>query len=211
MSVEEKLAQGIKEAKLPIDERAQHKLLSYLALLDKWNRVHNLTAIRDPLEMVTLHLLDSLVVMPFMDVKRLLDVGSGAGLPGIPLAITLPNLEVTVIDSNKKKVSFMRQVKAELGLENLTVLEGRVEDLSDLAPFDGVISRAFSDMVLFVSLTRHLCHPTGQWFAMKGVFPESELKALEDAMHMRPRWVKNLNVPGLAAQRHLVCLPALKQ
>lgn len=145
------LAQGIAEAGLPIDEQKQQKLLAYLTLMQKWNKVHNLTAVRDPDEMVTLHLLDSLVVLPFIDAKNLLDVGSGAGLPGIPLAICLPNLKVTVIDSNQKKVSFMRQAKAELGIENLEVLGGRVEDVGTSRKFDIVISRAFSDLDLFIS------------------------------------------------------------
>ena len=201
------LAKGIAEAGLPIDEQKQKKLLAYLALMQKWNKVHNLTAVRDAEEMVTLHLLDSLVVLPFIDGKALLDVGSGAGLPGIPLAICLPDLKVTVIDSNNKKVSFMRQAKAELGIDNLEVLGGRVEEIAPKRKFDMVISRAFSDLDLFISLTHQLCDAQGKWLAMKGVYPEAELAELEKKTGIAPSKVEELKAPGLAAQRHLVFLP----
>ena len=201
------LAKGIAEAGLPIAEQKQQKLLAYLALMQKWNKVHNLTAVRDADEMVTLHLLDSVVVLPFVDGKALLDVGSGAGLPGIPLAICLPDLKVTVIDSNNKKVSFMRQAKAELGIDNLEVLGGRVEEIAPNHKFDMVISRAFSDLDLFISLTHQLCDVQGKWLAMKGVYPEAELVELEKKTGITPSKVEELKVPGLTAQRHLVFLP----
>ena len=153
--------------------------------------------------MVTLHLLDSLALLPHVQAKRLLDVGSGAGLPGIPLAICLPALHVTVMDSNQKKASFMRQAKAELGLDNLEVVCGRVEDYQPEAPFDVITSRAFSELVLFVKLTRHLGTEGGQWLAMKGVYPQEEL----DKLDLVPSQVLPLKVPGLQAQRHLVFLP----
>lgn len=207
MSQQEMLAKGIADAGLPIDAATQQKLLAYLALMQKWNKVHNLTAVRDANEMVTLHLLDSLVVLPFIDAPNLLDVGSGAGLPGIPLAICLPDLRVTVIDSNNKKVSFMRQAKAELGIDNLEVLGGRVEEVAPNRKFDVVISRAFSDLNLFVSLTSRLCDEKGKWLAMKGVYPEVELAELEKSTGITPSKVEELKVPGLAAQRHLVFLP----
>ena len=201
------LAQGIAEAGLPIDAQKQQKLLAYLTLMQKWNKVHNLTAVRDADEMVVLHLLDSLVVLPFIDGKALLDVGSGAGLPGIPLAICLPELKVPVIDSNNKKVSFMRQAKAELGIENLEVLGGRVEEIAPNHKFDMVISRAFSDLDLFISLTHQLCDAQGKWLAMKGVYPEAELAELEKNTGITASKIEELKVPGLAAQRHLVFLP----
>ncbi len=201
------LAQGIAEAGLPIDAQKQQKLLAYLTLMQKWNKVHNLTAVRDADEMVVLHLLDSLVVLPFIDGKALLDVGSGAGLPGIPLAICLPGLKVTVIDSNNKKVSFMRQAKAELGIDNLEVLGGRVEEIAPNHKFDMVISRAFSDLDLFISLTHQLCDAQGKWLAMKGVYPEAELAELEKNTGITASKIEELKVPGLAAQRHLVFLP----
>ena len=201
------LAQGIAEAGLPIDAQKQQKLLAYLTLMQKWNKVHNLTAVRDADEMVVLHLLDSLVVLPFIDGKALLDVGSGAGLPGIPLAICLPDLKVTVIDSNNKKVSFMRQAKVELGIDNLEVLGGRVEEIAPNRKFDMVISRAFSDLDLFISLTHQLCDAQGKWLAMKGVYPEAELAELEKNTGITASKTEALKVPGLAAQRHLVFLP----
>ena len=207
MSQQTILNQGIKDAKLEISEQTQQKLLAYLALMQKWNKVHNLTAVRDADEMVTLHLLDSLVVLPYVDAQNLLDVGSGAGLPGIPLALCLPNLQVTVIDSNSKKVSFMRQVKAELGISNLEVLGGRVEDIAATRKFEIIISRAFSDLSLFVSLTHHLLDVQGKWLAMKGVYPEAELADLVAKTGIVASKVEVLSVPGLSAQRHLAFLP----
>ena len=207
MSYEDKFKAGVLAAGLNLSDAVQQKLLDYLALIQKWNKVHNLTAVRDPDEMVTLHLLDSLTVLPFIHAKTLLDVGSGAGLPGIPLAICLPELKVTVIDSSQKKASFMRQAKAELGIDNLEVLCGRVEEVRRDEKFDVVISRAFSDLCLFVNLTKHLCKATGTWLAMKGVFPEAELKELAEKLHLMPSKTEVLKVPGLDAQRHLVFLP----
>ena len=207
MSQQAILQQGIAAAALPISDQVQQKLLEYLALMQKWNKVHNLTAVRDADEMVTLHLLDSLVVFPHIDAKHLLDVGSGAGLPGIPLAICLPDLQVTVIDSNSKKVSFMRQAKAELGITNLEVLGGRVEDIAPARKFEIIISRAFSDLSLFISLTHHLLDFQGKWLAMKGVYPEAELADLLKKTGVTASKVEVLNVPGLDAQRHLAFLP----
>lgn len=203
MSLRQILDDGLAEAGLALGEETRQKLLDYLALLQKWNKVHNLTAVRDPEEMVTLHLLDSLSVLPHIKARRLLDVGSGAGLPGIPLALCLPGLQVTVMDSSHKKASFMRQAKAELGISNLEVMCGRVEQYRPEALFDIVISRAFSDLAEFVGLTKHLCAPDGSWLAMKGVYPYDELAQLK----MEPSQVVPLTVPGLQAQRHLVFLP----
>ena len=203
MSLRTTLDQGLLELGLALPEEKRQQLLDYVALLNKWNKVHNLTAVRDPEEMVTLHLLDSLALLPHVQAKRLLDVGSGAGLPGIPLAICLPALHVTVMDSNQKEASFMRQAKAELGLDNLEVVCGRVEDYQPEAPFDVITSRAFSELALFVKLTRHLGTEGGQWLAMKGVYPQEEL----DKLDLVPSQVLPLKVPGLQAQRHLVFLP----
>lgn len=203
MSLRTTLDQGLLELGLALPEDKRQQLLDYVALLNKWNKVHNLTAVRDPEEMVTLHLLDSLALLPHVQAKRLLDVGSGAGLPGIPLAICLPALHVTVMDSNQKKASFMLQAKAELGLDNLEVVCGRVEDYQPEAPFDVITSRAFSELALFVKLTRHLGTEGGQWLAMKGVYPQEEL----DKLDLVPSQVLPLKVPGLQAQRHLVFLP----
>lgn len=204
MSLQEKLSQGLQALDIELDDATQAKLLDYLALLQKWNKVHNLTAVRDPNDMVTLHLLDSLSVLPHIKLGRLLDVGSGAGLPGIPLAIVRPDLQVTVMDSNHKKASFMRQAKAVLGIGNLEVTCGRVEEFRPQHKFDMVISRAFSDLAEFMRLTSHLCAEGGVWLAMKGVYPHEELAQV----HGRNAVVVPLTVPGLEAQRHLVFLKA---
>ncbi len=191
----------------------QEKLIAYLLLIHKWNMVHNLTAVRDPLEMVTLHLLDSLSVLPHIrkadmsEAKYLLDVGAGAGLPSIPLAICMPELQVTAIDSVQKKASFMRQAKGELGLANFHVEAGRVEDLKREHQFDVIISRAFSEISLFIKLTKHLLADNGQWLAMKGVQPNAELEALKALnLDIQVTKILPLRVAGLHAERHLVFL-----
>jgi 16S rRNA (guanine527-N7)-methyltransferase len=204
VSLQEKLSQGLQALAIELDDATQNKLLDYLTLLQKWNKVHNLTAVRDPNDMVTLHLLDSLAVLPHIRQGRLLDVGSGAGLPGIPLAIVRPDLQVTVMDSNHKKASFMRQAKAVLGIGNLEVACGRVEEFRPEYKFDMVISRAFSDLAEFMRLTNHLCAEGGMWLAMKGVYPHEELAQVTG----RTAEVVPLTVPGLEAQRHLVFLKA---
>ncbi|WP_137719547.1 16S rRNA (guanine(527)-N(7))-methyltransferase RsmG [Methylobacillus flagellatus] len=210
MSLKLKLEQGLQQAGLVLSAELVERLLAYLALLQKWNKVHNLTAVRDPDEMVTLHLLDSLVILPHIQAERLLDVGSGAGLPGIPLALCLPDLQVTVLDSSHKKTSFMRQVKAELQIDNLQVVCSRVEQFQPEQPFDVVISRAFSELQLFLTLTAHLCRPQGLWLAMKGVYPHDELAQISrEPSAPTPSAIVPLIVPGLDAQRHLVFLPNL--
>jgi 16S rRNA (guanine527-N7)-methyltransferase len=196
------LAAGVAEMGLDVSRETQEKLLQYLSLLNKWNKVYNLTAVRDPIEMVTLHLLDSLSVLPHVNTKNLLDVGSGGGLPGIVLAICKPELQVTTIDTVQKKAIFMRQVKGELGLTNLQVVHARVEAFKPAEKFEAVISRAFSEIVLFVKLTKHLLADNGQWFAMKGVAPQAELVGLDIKL---VKLIK-LQVAGTDAERHLVIL-----
>ena len=204
MSIKDQLAAGIAALGLTLPDGAEAKLLAYLALLDKWNRVYNLTAVRDAERMVSHHLLDSLAAVPFFQGVSVLDVGSGGGLPGIPLAIARPELQVTLIDSIAKKTAFLLQAKAELGLANLQVVTGRVEAFRPEAKFDVITSRAFSDLKEFVTLTRHLLKPAGRWLAMKGLLPHEEIVSLPD-------WVKvsanhALAVPGLEASRHLIVL-----
>jgi len=205
-----KLQAGLLEMNLQISDDKQDKLIAYLLLIDKWNKVHNLTAIRDPLAMVTLHLLDSLSVLPHVQAlapKYLLDVGAGAGLPSIPLAICLPDLQVTAIDSVLKKTSFMRQVKGELALTNFQVEYGRVEALKAKQLFDVIVSRAFSEIALFLKLTKHLLAEGGQWLAMKGVVPEHEFENQDfKNMAIKPSRIEVLKVAGLDAERHLVYL-----
>ena len=209
MSVQPQLAAGIAALGLALPEGAEAKLLAYLALLDKWNRVYNLTAVRDAERMVSHHLLDSLAAVPFFqggcpDSMRVLDVGSGGGLPGIPLAIARPEVRVTLIDSIAKKTAFLLQAKAELGLGNLAVVTGRVEDYRPDTRFDVITSRAFSDLREFVSLTRHLLKPGGCWLAMKGLYPNEEIAQLPPGVKVSADHA--LVVPGLDATRHLIVL-----
>ena len=204
MSVQQQLAAGIATLDLALPEGAEAKLLAYLALLDKWNRVYNLTAVRDSGRMVSHHLLDSLATVPFFKGESALDVGSGGGLPGIPLAIARPELQVTLIDSIAKKTAFLLQVKAELGLSNLNVVTGRVEDYRPDARFDVITSRAFSDLKGFVTLTRHLLKPGGCWLAMKGLYPNEEIAALPPGVKVSADHA--VIVPGLEASRHLIVL-----
>jgi 16S rRNA (guanine527-N7)-methyltransferase len=202
MTIEQQLAAGIAALGLTLPAGAEAKLLDYLALLDKWNRVYNLTAVRDAERMVSHHLLDSLAAVPHFNGKTVLDVGSGGGLPGIPLAIARPELQVTLIDSIAKKTAFLLQAKAELGLTNLQVVTGRVEDFRPQTGFDIVTSRAFSDLREFVTLTRHLLKPGGRWLAMKGLMPHEEIAALP--ADVRVSADQALVVPGLDATRHLI-------
>lgn len=204
------LAAGIAEMGLDVAPETQSKLLAYLALLQKWNKVYNLTAVRDPLEMVTLHLLDSLSVLPYVKTQSLLDVGSGGGLPGIVLAICQPALQVTTIDTVQKKAIFMRQVKGELGLDNLQVVHARVEKFNPTEKFEVIISRAFSEIALFVKLTQNLLTQNGQWLAMKGQVPHDELTKVElESLKIRVQQIIPLSVAGLDAERHLVVLEKL--
>ena len=197
-----KLAAGIAEMGLDMSAERQQKLLDYVGLITKWNAVHNLTAVREPLEMVTLHILDSLSVLPYIQAKNLLDVGAGAGLPSIVLAICLPDLQITAVDAVQKKVSFMRQVKAQLKLANLIVMHERIENFKPAEKFDVIISRAFSEIGLFVKLTEHLLTDDGKWFAMKGVIPQQEF----EKSSITPSEIKVLKVAGLDAERHLVVI-----
>lgn len=194
------LAQGIAAMGLEVDVSRQEKLLAYMALLQKWNKVYNLTAIRDAEDMVRLHLLDSLSVLPYIQGKHLLDVGSGGGLPGVVLAIVKPELQVITIDTVQKKAIFMRQVKGELTLDNLTVVHGRVEAYQADEKFEIIISRAFSELALFIKLTRHLIAPHGRWLAMKGQLLQDELAKMDK----KPNKIIPLNVYGLNAERHLI-------
>ncbi|MBV8063392.1 MAG: 16S rRNA (guanine(527)-N(7))-methyltransferase RsmG [Nevskia sp.] len=176
-------------------------LLAYLGELEKWNAAYNLTAIRDPREMVTRHLLDSLVLAPHVR-GPLLDVGSGAGLPGIPLAIARPELAVTVLDSNGKKARFLRHAVRALRLGNVEVAEARVEDHAPPRPYAAITSRAFGSLKDFFSLTGHLLAADGQWLAMKGKLDDLETKDLPAGVGIVD--IKPLKVPGLAEARHLV-------
>lgn len=202
----DELLHGVKQLGIEIDPARQVKLLAYLELLIKWNKAYNLTAVRDPDEMVSRHLLDSLSVVSFVAEggNNWLDVGSGGGMPGIPLAIMFPQLHFTVLDSNGKKTRFLTQVKIELQLNNLDVVHSRIEDFKVERPFDGICSRAFSSLADFSDLTRHLGGAQTRWLAMKGLHPDDELQELPADFRLCASNV--LRVPGCQGQRHLLIL-----
>nr|WP_139272116.1 16S rRNA (guanine(527)-N(7))-methyltransferase RsmG [Pseudomonas punonensis] len=202
----EELQQGARELGVELTEQQHEQLLAYLALLIKWNKAYNLTAVRDPDGMVSRHLLDSLSVVPFVAEAgdNWLDVGSGGGMPGIPLAILFPERRFTLLDSNGKKTRFLTQVKLELKLANLEVIHSRVEAFTPEQPFSGICSRAFSSLEDFSNWTRHLGDGQTQWLAMKGVHPNDELQALPADFSLTATHV--LKVPGCQGQRHLLIL-----
>ena len=204
MSAADQLKRGLIALGLVLERDTQQRLLDYIALIDKWNRVHNLTAIREPEKMVSHHLLDSLAVAPHLHARRLLDVGSGAGLPGIPLALANPDMQVTLLDSSNKKVAFMNQAVMELKIKNAEVCGERVESWKSQEGFDVVISRAFSDMSEFVHMTRHLLAPGGMFAAMKGMHPYEEIDKLPPDCIVQQ--VLPLAIPGLDGARHLVLI-----
>ena len=202
----EELVSGAAELGIVLNDTQKQQLLAYLQLLIKWNKAYNLTAVRDPDEMVSRHLLDSLSVVPYVAEggERWLDAGSGGGMPGIPLAILFPERAFTLLDSNGKKTRFLTQVKLELHLANLEVIHSRVEQYRPDRPFDGITSRAFSSLADFTEWTRHLGDSETHWLAMKGVQPDDELQALPDDFSLRSCEV--LKVPGCQGQRHLLIL-----
>lgn len=198
------LAAGLAELGLDLPDAVQHKLLAFRDLLLKWNRTYNLTALRDPEQAVSHHLLDSLAILPHVGGGALLDVGSGGGLPGIPLAIARPELAVTLVDAVQKKTTFLQQAAIELGLKNVAVHHARVEEMR--GQYAQISSRAFADLARLVGLTRHLLEPGGRWLAMKGVRPDDEIAALPAGVAVAA--VVPLTVPGLDAERHLLILKA---
>ncbi|MDH6149667.1 MULTISPECIES: 16S rRNA (guanine(527)-N(7))-methyltransferase RsmG [Paraburkholderia] len=203
------LADGVRELGLELSDAQQRRLLDYVTLLAKWNNVYNLTAIRDPQQMLIQHILDSLSIVPHLAPRgpsSALDVGSGGGLPGIVLAIVLPDWTITTNDIVQKKTAFQSQAKAELGLANLSVVTGRVETLRPgaevPAKFDVIVSRAFAELSDFVTLARHLVAEQGAILAMKGVRPDAEIDRLPAGAHVEQ--IIRLNVPSLDAERHLI-------
>jgi 16S rRNA (guanine527-N7)-methyltransferase len=207
MSLEKELAAGIAQMGLDVTPEQQVKLLDYLALLHKWNKVYNLTAVREPEQMVSHHLLDSLAVLPHLWPQRWLDVGCGGGVPGLVLAVMRPEWSFTLLDSNSKKTGFVQQAAIELGLRNVEVRCGRVEQWQTEKKFDGIISRAFAEVADFVSLTQHLLADGGRWAAMKGM-PEQELARLPAGIEVEK--VITLHVPKIEAARSLVVLGVKK-
>ncbi|TAN03753.1 MAG: 16S rRNA (guanine(527)-N(7))-methyltransferase RsmG [Rhodanobacteraceae bacterium] len=195
-----RLADGLVAMQLALPADAQTKLLAYLDLLARWNQTYNLTAVRDPSEMVSRHLLDSLAVLPFVHGATLADLGSGAGLPGIPLAITHPNLAVTLVESNGKKARFLREVVRSLPLANVRVEQTRVQDLS--GSFDTVTARAFASLADMLTWGGHLLAPDGRWLALKGHADADEIAAVPDTFRIVA--VHSLHVPGADGERCLV-------
>lgn len=196
-----RLDQGLAALGLALPAPDRERLLAYVRLLAKWNSAYNLTAVRDPLEMVTRHLLDSLVIVPHLHGARVLDVGTGPGLPGIPLAVARPELAFTLLDANAKKTRFVVQAVGELALKNVEVVQSRVENYRPSRIFDTVVSRAFASIADMLAHARHLCAPGGRFLAMKGAYPEEELEALPAGYDVE---VVPLTVPGLDAARHVV-------
>lgn len=197
------LKDGIDEMSLGIDAQQQDKLMAYLQLMHKWNSVYNLTSLRDPMQMVTHHLLDSLAAVPaFATAQNVLDVGAGGGLPGIVLAICRPDMKVSMIDTVHKKTAFLTQVKAELGLTNVTVYTMKVQDLAVRDKFDVITSRAFADLSDFVNWSGHLLAEGGRFIALKGTAPSEERERMPQ--EWRVSSLEPLQVPRLGAERHLV-------
>ena len=204
------LADGLARLQLELPPETQQKLLDYVALVQKWNKVYNLTAVRKTDKILTHHLLDSLAVVPHVaNATTILDVGSGAGLPGIPLALALPQAQITLLDSNQKKTAFLHQALIELQLRNAGVVCERAEKYQSNQLFSVVVSRAFSDLAAFVAQAGRLVAPGGTLLAMKGVHPADEIAQLTGGeSEFTLSGVTSLSVPGLDAERHLVFLKA---
>ena len=198
------LPAGLAQLGIELSADAQTKLLAFRDLLLKWNKTYNLTALRDPEQAISHHLLDSLAILPYIGDGVLLDVGSGGGLPAIPLAIARPALAISMVDTVQKKATFLQQAVIELGLKNVTVHHARVEEMP--GQYAQISSRAFAELKTFVDLTRHLLAPDGHWLAMKGLRPDDELKALPANILVEA--LIPLAVPGLNAERHLIILKA---
>jgi 16S rRNA (guanine527-N7)-methyltransferase len=198
----QRLCAGLAVLQLYLPETAIARLLAYVGLLTRWNATYNLSAVRDPREMITRHLLDSLAIAPYVRGDSLADLGAGAGLPGLPLAIVAPQRQVTLVDSNGKKTRFLRAAVRELALHNVNVIESRVEAVH--GAFDCITARAFASLADMLDVGGSLLAPDGSWLAMKGRFPQDELAALPAGFHVEA--VIALAVPGLDAERHVVVI-----
>nr|WP_217271773.1 16S rRNA (guanine(527)-N(7))-methyltransferase RsmG [Pantoea stewartii] len=194
----------LQAANISLTDQQKQQLVAYVGLLDKWNKAYNLTSVRDPQQMLVRHILDSIVVAPHLKGARFIDVGTGPGLPGIPLSIVMPDAHFTLLDSLGKRVRFLRQVQHELGLTNITPVQSRVEDFPAEPPFDGVISRAFASLDDMVSWCNHLPAEDGHFYALKGVRPDDEIANLPAGYALDS--VVALRVPQLEGERHLVII-----
>ncbi|EIE7525273.1 16S rRNA (guanine(527)-N(7))-methyltransferase RsmG, partial [Salmonella enterica] len=199
-----KLSRLLADAGISLTDHQKMLLVAYVDMLHKWNKAYNLTSVRDPNEMLVRHILDSIVVAPYLQGQRFIDVGTGPGLPGIPLAIVLPDAHFTLLDSLGKRVRFLRQVQHELKLENITPVQSRVEAYPSEPPFDGVISRAFASLNDMVSWCHHLPGEKGRFYALKGQLPGDEIASLPDNFSVES--VEKLRVPQLEGERHLVII-----
>lgn len=209
MKLEKKLSQGLAALGVDIDPERSAKLLQFLELLEHWNRAYNLTAVREIDQMLPRHLLDSLSVTPYLQGGRILDIGTGAGLPGIPLAVARPDLHFVLLDSNAKKIRFVKQAIHELGLRNVETAHSSVERYHPPKPFNTLVARAVAAIPDMLNSCRHLCAPGSRVLAMKGVFPQEELAALDRGFRVRE--TVRLTVPGLDAERHLVILEPVSE
>jgi 16S rRNA (guanine527-N7)-methyltransferase len=202
--MKELLINAARDNQLTLSSEAIDKLVRYLELLQTWNRVFNLTSITEPREMVYLHIIDSLLTAPHLNGSRFLDVGSGAGLPGIPLAILHPEQQWVLLDKNNKKTRFMTQAIAELGLTNAQAVHSRAEDFHPSDCFDGILSRAYATLALFIKTTRHLICKNGTFIAMKGKYPHEEIAELEGLAGDTK--ITPLAMKGMTLDRHIVCI-----
>lgn len=200
-----RLKTGLTDLSLALSEPQIANLLAFIKLIQKWNKAYNLTAVREPLEMVDLHLLDSLAILPHLSGGRIADIGTGAGIPGIPQAICRPDCQFTLVDSNSKKTRFVQQAVLELKLTNVEVIHGRVEQLMPVTPFDAVLTRAFASLPDIVKLTSHLLAEDGVLLAMKGQTPSDELAGIAGTCQVIP-----LRVPGIDAERCLIRIERFK-
>lgn len=202
-----KLDALLQRAGILVSEQQKNSLIQYVEMLHKWNKAYNLTSVRDPQEMLVRHIMDSIVVEPHLQGDRFIDVGTGPGLPGIPLAIVRPSASFTLLDSLGKRVRFLRQVQHELKLDNVFPVQSRVEEFTAEPPFDGVISRAFASLLDMLAWCKHLpASANGRFYALKGVVPEEELTALPASIVVER--IVRLSVPELDGERHLVILKA---
>ena len=202
--LEQQLCQGLSALALELSTDVQQQLLLFLQLLTKWNKVYNLTAIRDPAEMVTKHLLDSLAILPYIQGREIIDIGTGPGLPGIPLSIVRLNAHFTLLDSNSKKTRFVTQAVMELGIGNVTVVQSRAEAFKPTQPYDVVIARAFAGIKELLQRVQYVCAPGTRVIAMKGQYPEGEMEGWPAGFVCDA--VEKVNIPGLQAERHVVLI-----
>ena len=199
-----KLSRLLADAGISLTDHQKNQLIAYVDMLHKWNKAYNLTSVRDPNDMLVRHILDSIVVAPHLQGERFIDVGTGPGLPGIPLSIVRPEAHFTLLDSLGKRIRFLRQVQHELKLENITPVQSRVEDFPSEPPFDGVISRAFASLNDMVTWCHHLPGQNGRFYALKGLLPEDEIASLPAEFSVES--VEKLRVPQLDGERHLVVI-----